>query len=188
MPREDVPHPEWWQAPDEQATETEVSELVGAMVTALQPRFVLETGSYHGHTTLEIARALQRNGHGRLVSLEHSAPRAALAKKRLSHLPSEFYEILTVSSMDYTPDALIDFAWLDSDGGDMRYKEFKRFLPWFHRSTIVGIHDTQPGRDERGGVNLLERDGLFRPVHLPTPRGVTFGNVVTNTKRWAAVE
>ena len=42
-PHEYVPHPEWWHAADSDATEEEVGALIGALVRALQPEFVVET-------------------------------------------------------------------------------------------------------------------------------------------------
>ena len=64
------PRPDYWHSPDSEATELEISKLVGSLVRAIQPEYVVETGTYHGHTTFEIGAALAQNGHGRVVSIE----------------------------------------------------------------------------------------------------------------------
>lgn len=64
----------WAASPDYQ-------RVLFALVRELRPAVVVECGS--GATTLVAARALQVNGAGRLVSLEHDADHAAATREHL---------------------------------------------------------------------------------------------------------
>lgn len=86
-PRADCPHPEWWHAADVDSTEIEVSELVAAFVRALQPQVVVETGTAWGQTAELAGRALARNRHGHLWTLEPDRLRADHARARCRGLP-----------------------------------------------------------------------------------------------------
>lgn len=172
--RPDCPFPERWSSVDAQATEVEVTELVATMVRALQPDFVVETGSWVGTTSQAIGEALQRNGRGQLVCLEINPYVAQIAANSCNGLP---VTVLTTSSLNYTPEQPIDFAWFDSDTR-VRPEEFRRFLPWMHDRTVVGFHDTGPQHAVRALLEPLEAEGLLvSPLYLPTPRGVCFARV-----------
>lgn len=173
-PRPDCPHPYRWHATDGQSTEDEVTTLVAAMVTALQPDFVVETGTCLGNTAEAIGRALRANGQGELVSLEISPRCVEIARKRCVGLP---VSILEQSSLDYLPDRPIDFAFFDSLP-PLRAQEFERYLPWMHGGTVVGFHDTAPHQPVRQYLQPLEeRQLLVGALYLPTPRGVMFARV-----------
>jgi predicted O-methyltransferase YrrM len=172
--RAECPFPQYWHASDAYSTEDEVTVLVAAMVTALQPDFVVETGSCIGNTTEAIGHALKANGHGRLVSLEIDPAMQAGAQARCAGLP---VSVLNVSSMDFTPTENVDFAFFDSDC-KLRPLEFERYLPWMHSRTVVGFHDTGPQHPVRELLARLEASGLLvSPLYLPTPRGVCFSRV-----------
>lgn len=169
-PRPDCPHPEWWTAADPQSAELEVTELVAALVRALQPEYVIETGTCLGQTAEAIGLALARNGHGRLVSLEVDERRAAYARARCQGLP---VEIVGASSLEFTPAAPVGFAWLDSLL-ELRVPEFERYRPHLAPGAVVGFHDTGPHMALSAGVRSLAG---VRVLHLPTPRGVSFVQV-----------
>lgn len=170
-PRLDCPHPERWHSADDDSTEFEVSELVASFVRALQPDFVVETGTAFGQTAELIGRALEANGQGRLVTLEPDADRAEMSRDRCQGLP---VEVRQQSSLDYTPDQVIDFAWFDSLF-NLRPQELMRFRPWFTPRTVVGFHDTGPQHPVRRSLDQLVADGMLEPpLYLPTPRGVCF--------------
>lgn len=171
LPRTDCPHPERWHAPDADSTEIEVSELIAAFVRALQPDYVVETGTCWGQTSEAIGRALQTNGQGRLVSLEVEPEKVAHATKRCQGLP---VEIRLCDSLRFTPEQPIGFAFFDSLL-PLRIPEYERYLPWLATGTIVGFHDTAPHHGY--GHQLEQIDGL-RPIRLRTPRGVTFAEVL----------
>lgn len=167
-PRADCPHPEWWHSTDSQSTEIQVSELVAGFVRALQPEYVVETGTCLGQTAHIVGMALQANGHGRLDTLEPDPQRAAFSRDRCSGLPVTVYE---VSSLEFTPAQRIDFAWLDSRL-ELRVPEFDRYRPWLGEGSIVGFHDTSPHQGVYG--SHVEKLPGTRPIRLRTPRGVTF--------------
>jgi hypothetical protein len=169
-PRPDCRHPGWWTATDEDSTELEVTELVAAFVRALQPELAVETGTAFGQTAHAIGRALRRNGHGRLVTLEPKARRAAISRARVARLP---VEVRVQTSLDYEPDQPVDFAWLDSVI-ELRAEEFRHFLPHMHAGTVVGFHDTGPQHGLRPLLDELVDTGLMAALVLATPRGVTF--------------
>jgi predicted O-methyltransferase YrrM len=171
VPRDECPHPEWWTAEDDDSTELEVAELVGAFVRALQPEVVVETGTAWGVTAAAIGRALSANAHGRLVTAEPNDERAAAARRRCEGLP---VEVVTARSFEVDWPAPIDFAWLDSHM-PIRADEFRSLRPRMRTGAIVGLHDAGPQHGHRAEWEAIE--GL-RCIYLPTPRGVLFGEVL----------
>ena len=166
-------HPEHWHADDAQATEHEVTELAAAFVRALQPEIVVETGSNTGQTTEAIGRALAKNGHGRLYSLEVDEALAAKAAERCEGLP---VTVVIADSLAWSPPGDVGFAWLDSEPG-IRHLELLRLRPHLLPGALVGVHDTGPQHVTYQFLKPLIADGVFLPITLRTPRGVTFGTV-----------
>lgn len=172
QPRADCPNPERWSSTDPQSTEIQVTELVGAFVRALQPDYVVETGTCMGQTAQMIGWALRANGHGRLDTLEPSLERADFARERCSGLPVTVHEVL---SLDFTPAEPIGFAWFDSRF-ELRVAEFERYRDYMIPGAIVGFHDTSPHQGP-WGLDVETIEGT-RPIRLRTPRGVTFVEVL----------
>jgi predicted O-methyltransferase YrrM len=180
------PNPERWHATDDQSTELEVTFLVATFVQALQPDYVLETGSFIGSTSRAIGQALQVNGQGHLDSIELNPEAARVAKLNTAGLPVTIHQM---SSMDFTPDLggdmdtnHIGFAWFDSLV-TLRRAEFERFYPHMQPGTICGFHDTAPHHGNWSDFLYPERSDFteqynVRAIHLPTPRGVTFLEVL----------
>lgn len=142
-----------------------MTELVAALVRALQPELVVETGTCWGWTAAAIGEALLLNGHGRLVTLEVDADKCAAAAERCEGLP---VEVRCQPSLTWEPDETIGFAWFDSLP-QLRVEEFRRYVPWM-RGQICAFHDTSPN------YGTLAADIAALPVtaiNLPTPRGVT---------------
>lgn len=171
-PREDCPHPEWWHSTDPQSTELEVSELVAAFVRALQPEYVVETGTCIGQTAQVIGLALRENGHGFLDTLEPDEERAAYASGRCAGLPVTVH---AVESLAFTPRGPIGFAWLDSRL-ELRLAEFEYLRPFLTPGAVVGFHDTGPHQGPWGAH--VETIPGTRSIRLRTPRGVTFVEVL----------
>ncbi len=85
--------------------------MVAEFVVALQPELVIETGTAFGQTAEAIGHALAANGHGRLVTIETDSERVDFSRNRCGELP---VTVLEMSSLDYTFDGPVDFAWFDS--------------------------------------------------------------------------
>jgi predicted O-methyltransferase YrrM len=180
------PNPERWHATDDQSTELEVTNLIAAFIHALQPDYVLETGSFIGQTSRMIGQCLELNGQGHLHSIELNPEAARVARLNTEGLPVTIHEM---SSMDFTPDlpfeterTEIGFAWFDSLV-TLRRAEFERFYPYMRAGTICGFHDTAPHHGDWSDFLHPERSDFteqynVRIIHLPTPRGVTFLEVL----------
>lgn len=171
-PRPDCPHPERWSSTDPQSTELEVSELVAGFVRALQPDYVVETGTCMGQTARMIGLALQANGQGRLDTLEIDGERIEFSERVCEGLPVTVH---AVKSLDFTPAEPIGFAWFDSRV-ELRVAEFERFRPHMIPGAIVGFHDTSPHQGSWSGA--VESIAGTRAIRLRTPRGVTFVEVM----------
>jgi predicted O-methyltransferase YrrM len=167
------PHPEYWNARDAQATEDEVLELVAGMVRAIQPDYVIETGTWLGFGAAMIGNALAQNGHGHLDTFEVEPDRVEQARGRVRGLPVDVHHM---SSLEFVPDRKVGFLWLDSFT-DLRVPEYHHFRPWMQPGTIVGFHDTAPHHGTWSD-ELLSLSGT-RAIQFRTPRGVTFLEVVT---------
>lgn len=176
------PHPEHWTSTDGDSTEVEVSALVGGLVRGLQPDYCVETGAAWGQTSEAIGRALSENGHGRLVTIEVDPVRAGATALRCVGLPVAVFH---GHSMGWTPEGIIDFAFFDSFY-ELRVPEFQAMRPFMRRGTIVAFHDSAPehgshripsGRDLRCEIDA-ELGEALRFIHLPTPRGITIGEVM----------
>jgi predicted O-methyltransferase YrrM len=170
-PRPDCEHPERWHAPDAHSTEVEVSILIAAFVRALQPDYVVETGTCWGQTAYAVGGALKANGQGRLVSLEIDPAKVDFAAARCEGLP---VEVRLQPSLEFEPEEQIGFAFFDSLV-PLRLRELDRYRPWLPEGVIVGFHDTAP---HHGYGHLIDDVDWIRPIRLRTPRGVTFAEVL----------
>lgn len=174
-PRIDCPHPDRWHSDDADSTEHEVSALVGAFVAALQPDNVVETGSAWGQTAECIGLALQAAGQGHLHTIEPDPVRAARTRERTKGMPVTVEEM---ESLSFRPPGPIGFAWFDSLP-HLRIQEFHRYHQHFTPGAIVGFHDTGPHQGGlREAIEELEIANELLVIHLPTPRGVSFAQVL----------
>lgn len=171
-PNEWCPAPQWWHANDDEATEDEVTVLVAALVTALQPDFVVETGSHLGHTAYAIGSALNANGHGRLDTIENNETKAKLTAIRCSGLP---VNVICGDTLAYDPPEPVGFAWFDS--GPIRHLEIERYWDQLVDGIIVGVHDTGPQHGVWDELQPLIADGRLNALNLHTPRGVVLAQI-----------
>lgn len=180
--RPDCPHPERWHSDDADSTEHEVTELVAAFVRALQPDVVVETGSAWGQTAEAIGRVLADSSTdqwaGVLHTMDPNPTRFDATVTRCEGLPVHVHKMTSMEWIAKPPFEFIDFVWFDSIH-HLRVPEFKAFYPYMTSRTIVGFHDTGPHQGGlREEIEDLELTGGLLPIHLPTPRGVTFGQVI----------
>lgn len=161
----------------------EEAKFLHALVLCLKPLNCLETGTETGWTSAHIAKALEENGRGHLITLETDPKLAALARQNLdTYGLSHRVNVLEVPSHDYlskiqhpASNIQIDFALLDTHI-ELRAEELRLLTPHLAPGAFVCVHDTSPQHPHRHGVELLKElraaEG-FDVVHVPTPRGLT---------------
>ena len=169
----ECPEPHHWSMIDTMTAELEVLEFLATLVTTIKPRLVVETGSFLGVSTEWIAKGLQRNGFGKVISCEFDPVVYARAKDRLAASPlMPFIELRNQSSLDMTIDGTIDLFFSDSDM-PIREQEVKRFLPQINPHGIILMHDASTHlKVVREAAHKMEAEGLLSTVFLPTPRGL----------------
>lgn len=178
QPRKDCPHPERWHSTDDDSTEIEVSKLVAAFVTALQPDLVVETGTAWGQTAQLVGEALKSNGQGRLISYEVDAERVEYSGRRCRDLPVQINMESSVLGIRDLPDMSVGFAFLDSLF-HLRVEELGLIRDKMRPGGVVGIHDCGDPRGTKFTefskqiAEYASTNGWSR-ISLPTPRGVTF--------------
>lgn len=155
--------PSRYSAPDNMASETEVSQFLAALCVVLRPQNVLETGSYLGHTSEAMGRALV--GYGHLDSLERNPAHALIASQKCMGLPVTIH---TGNSLSFNPQVIYDLFFIDSDRHD-RVQELERFRRFASPKAMVAVHDS---RDLTLGEAIRKH---LKAVYLPTPRGLALG-------------
>lgn len=82
-----------WTVHDGTGTEVEVQRLLSALVRALKPKLIVETGCYRGWTTRELGWAAMENlPAGRVVSCDVDPLHVHEARMRCAGLPVEVRE------------------------------------------------------------------------------------------------
>lgn len=174
--RPECPEPARWLAPDGNATESDVSALIGSLVMALKPDYVVETGSYYGDTAVVIGRALDTLGRGRLLSVDSDHDMVVLTRDRVVDLP---VSVVHGVASEVVPEQPIDVLFIDAGLAD-RLKQLKRFKHYASPRCVVLMHDTALWEAAEGipefyaDLESAVRDGVVQPwVKLPTPRGLS---------------
>jgi len=169
----ECPEPQRWSMIDSMTAEVEVLEFLATLVTTIKPRLVVETGSFLGVSTEWIARGLERNGEGRVISCEFDPVVFAKAKEKVDASPlKKWIELRNESSLEMNVDGTIDLLFSDSDM-PIREQEVKRYLPQMNPNGIILMHDASSHlKLVREAALRMEREGLISVVLLPTPRGL----------------
>lgn len=169
----ECPEPERWSMIDSMTAEVEVLEFIATLVTTIKPRLVVETGSFLGVSTEWIARGLERNGFGKVISCEFDTVVFAKAKERIGASPlKRFIELRNESSLEMKVEGTIDLLFSDSDI-QIREAEVKRFLPQMNANSVILMHDASSHMEVvRAAALKMEDEGLISVVLLPTPRGL----------------
>src|ERR1022692_2104239 len=161
-------HPQHWTAEaNGDSTEFEVVEMIAGLVRGTQPEYVLETGSFNGLGTEAIGQALQKNGHGHLVSIEHNEELADMARAKCEGLP---VTVVHGNVDDWVPEGTIDFAFIDA--GPDRVDQWVKLLPHVAPHSIFVVHDTAPHHVVWGTMEPYIAQGLFTALNVRSPRGV----------------
>jgi predicted O-methyltransferase YrrM len=169
----ECPEPQRWSMIDSMTAEVEVLEFIATLVTTIKPRLVVETGSFLGVSTEWIARGLERNGFGKVVSCEFDTVVFAKAKERIEASPlKQWIDLRNESSLEMEVEGTIDLLFSDSDM-EIRAAEVKRFLPQMNPNGVILMHDASSHLEVvRAAALKLEDEGLISVVLLPTPRGL----------------
>jgi predicted O-methyltransferase YrrM len=169
----ECPQPQQWSMIDSMTAEVEVLEFIATLVTTIKPRLVVETGSFLGVSTEWIARGLERNGFGKVVSCEFDTVVYERAKARLEASPlKQWMELRNESSLEMQVEGTIDLLFSDSDI-QIREAEVKRFLPQMNPNGVILMHDASSHLQVvRAAALKMEDEGLISVVLLPTPRGL----------------
>jgi predicted O-methyltransferase YrrM len=180
-PTPECPQPQRWSMIDSMTAELEVLEFLATLVTTIKPTLVVETGSFLGVSTEWIAKGLERNGFGKIISCEFDPVVYARAKERLEASPFKpFIELRNESSLEMHIEGTIDLFFSDSDM-PIREQEVKRFLPQINPHGVILMHDASSHHKiVREAAHKLEAEGLISAVFLPTPRGLVIAQPKAN--------
>ena len=169
--RPECPDVSRWEAPDGIATEADVSDLLGALVHALKPTLVVETGSYLGHTTVVIGRALLYEGRGRLWTFEIAPDRAEHVRLKCAGLPVDVWALDAKTFQGGL--VKVDLVFVDSEY-DSRIEEIRLFRKYASKRCVVVAHDSVVESYRRKLNDLHGLENIVAPwLHLPTPRGLS---------------
>ena len=169
----ECPEPERWSMIDSMTAEVEVLEFLATLVTTIKPKLVVETGSFLGVSTEWIARGLERNGFGKVISCEFDPVVYEKARARFAASPlKKWMELRNESSLEMRVEGTIDLLFSDSDM-PIREAEVKRFLPQMNPNGVILMHDASSHlKVVRDAALKMEAEGLISVVLLPTPRGL----------------
>lgn len=173
VPTPECPHPERWQMMDAQSAETEILDLLKALVIAVKPELIVETGTFIGHSAMKMAEGLKANGFGRMITVEFDPAVFAKAKQNIDASGlGNWIEYRNESSLETKINDPIDLLFSDSDVS-IRESEIRRFLPQIKPRGLVLVHDASSHfRVVREAALRLEQEGLLSVVLLSSPRGL----------------
>lgn len=153
-----------YHSTDGNATEDEVHHLLIGLLHVLQPRVIVETGTYKGETTkilLQESRAKVHTCDLDLSQLESPSMFGGMLVR------VQAYEGYSTKSINSLLDDTVDFAYLD--GGD-RVFETIAIEPKMTQEGMIVIHDSKRD-DEQKAIRYLRGMG-WDVIELPTRRGV----------------
>lgn len=150
---------------DGNATEVEVHAFVRGLLALLQPRLIVETGTYHGAMTNTLL-----TGSSAIVHTCETDP-ALLANLAGfdNHIRLRIHPVSGVLLIRSRPEHSIDFAFLDSSGD--RLEELKALIygAKLASSAAILIHDSFR---EIECVRFLRNHTGRDVIELPTARGL----------------
>lgn len=169
----ECPHPGRWTMLDSMSAEVEILDFLKQIVLTLKPELVIETGTFIGASTIQLAEGLRANGFGRIITCEFDPVVFAKAKERIEASGlGNWIECRNESSLEMKVDGTIDLLFSDSHL-PIREEEIRRFLPQISPNGLILMHDTSSHfKLAREAAFRLEQEGLISMVLLPTPRGL----------------
>ena len=127
--------------------------MLYSLTFAMDPRIVLEIGTYAGYTTIHIALALSENGRIWTIDIDGRGQKICIKEsKRLGVNDKIKFIIGDSQSIDwYLP---IDILYIDGDHVyDAVLADFLKYSPYVQKEGIVVFHDTNNGLDPKRVVN-----------------------------------
>ena len=169
----ECPHPERWSMYDSMTAEVEVLEFLATLVTTVKPELIVETGAFLGVSAVWMARGLERNGFGKIVTCEFDPAVFVKAQEKIAASGlGRWIDLRNESSLTMQVPGTIDLFYSDSDL-EIREQEVRRYLPQIRPTGLILMHDaaSHPGLVREAALRL-EAEGLISVVLLPTPRGL----------------
>ncbi len=166
-------HPERWSMYDSMTAEIEVLEFLATLVTTVKPDLIVETGAFLGVSAVWMARGLERNGFGRIVTCEFDPAVFVKAQEKIAASGlGRWIDLRNESSLTMHVPGTIDLFYSDSNL-EIREQEVRRYLPQIRPTGLILMHDaaSHPGVVREAALRL-EAEGLISVVLLPTPRGL----------------
>ena len=158
------------------AVEWEVGEFLHALVRAIKPKVIIETGTHKGFSSLMIGAALKDNGFGHLYSIDCKdyGARAEIVRFGLV----DYVTLILENSLKAIPELLksnpvVDLLWLDADHStESVIGEFRAGWPGLRSGSYITFHDTLSDPREKEGVrSILAEHPTLEHIHLATARG-----------------
>ena len=175
-PTDNCYRPHLYSMGDRVSSETEVHTFLKALTFLLKPEYILETGTYKGHSTMAFAEGLRQNNFGSITTLEIDEILASRAKILFSEYP---VEVLNQNSLSFIPTRKIDLLFLDSKR-DIRRDEFAHFRQYLNDRAIIVWHDSSYREQNHSVYDIIEElyeHGVIDRILFPTPRGLTVSSI-----------
>ncbi len=154
---------------------TAVTDLLCMFVTFLQPKVVVEAGTYRGRSAFALANMLRLNGQGMLYTAD---PRNMVAET-MAHpdievlLPYMRYHEGDFLEMLATIEEPVDLAYLDASSKEnphMRKEHCQALAGKLSPGALVFVDDTEGDWED---ARLFRMQGRHEGLHLPQHRGLT---------------
>lgn len=129
------------------STEPTTVEVICAMIRALQPGIVLETGTFEGCTTRRMLEAMASYADtraARLYSVEYDAARMDAAQSLLADSRSAYLTLVGGDAVQFIKEfpGTFDFAFIDDDHTASHVtQELSALLPKMNPGGVVCMHD-----------------------------------------------
>ena len=171
-PTNNCTNPHLYSMNDRISSETEVHNFLNAITRLVKPKYILETGTHKGSSTIAFVEGLRQNGFGSMTTLEIDEDLAKRAKMLLAEYP---IEVLNQSSLIFKPNEKIDILFLDSKR-DIRRQEFLHYRPHLNNRALVIWHDSSYREQNHSVYDTVEelyKGGEIDRILFSTPRGLT---------------
>lgn len=163
--------PEW----DDEASDRRTVMCLTSMILLLDPKVIVEAGTYRGHFCLFTAEMMRLNGLTGHIWTTDIADLDVTSRLKLNGLDDR----VTVSTEGYdafldTFTEPIDFAYIDASfRGDpaMRVRHVQRTFDHLAPGGLIAIDDTAAAKGDWLGVEFLRHAAR---LHLTGARGLSF--------------